>query len=80
MIPNLIHFFLIAHTNDCPEELISDRFIQFDDIHVISAKTGIGIDDVKTSIRDTLDKYAEEKLDETANASPNRRQIAEKTT
>lgn len=78
---NLTFFwFSLAHTNDCPDELISNRFIQFDDIHVISAKDEIGIDNVKTSIRDTLDKYAELKIDDAKNAlPPNRKHIAEKT-
>lgn len=68
-----------AHTSECPAELVSDRFIQFDDIHVISAKNEIGIDNVKTSIRQTLDKYAEEKLNDASNKlHPNSsREIAE---
>lgn len=50
------------HLNDCPEELLSDEYIKFDDIHVISAKNSINVDSVKQSIRDVLDKYAEERL------------------
>ncbi|XP_031616901.1 GTP-binding protein 10 homolog [Contarinia nasturtii] len=50
---------LKSHTNDCPEELLSERYLEFDDVHVISAKNEIGIDNVKTSIRELLDKYAE---------------------
>lgn len=57
-------FLISAHLNDCPEELLSNRLIHFDDIHVISAQNRIGIDEVKKSIRDTLDKYAEIKLNE----------------
>lgn len=43
---------------DCPEELISNRFIHFEDIHVISAKNEIGIDNVQKSIREVLDQQA----------------------
>lgn len=53
---------MIANINHCPEELKSERFIRFDDVHVISARNEIGIDNVKASIRETLDKYAEEQL------------------
>lgn len=63
----IIRFVLIAHIADCPEELISDRFIQFDDIHVISAKNRIGTDNVVASIRTTLDKYAEQQLNDASN-------------
>lgn len=67
---------MIAHIADCPEELISDRFIQFDDIHVISAKNQIGIDNVVASIRTTLDKYAEQQLNDASNElKPNSKQI-----
>ncbi|XP_055301278.1 GTP-binding protein 10 homolog [Sitodiplosis mosellana] len=67
---------LKSHTSDCPEELLSNRFIQFDDVHVISAKNEIGIDNVKASIRQTLDKYAEENLNDASNElKPNSRQI-----
>lgn len=74
--------FSTAHTTDCPEELLSNRFIQFDDVHVISAKHEIGIDNVKASIRQTLDKYAEQKLnDASVELKPNSssRQIAGKS-
>lgn len=54
-----IRFLLAAHKQNCPEELLSERYIHFDDIHVISAQNVIGIDKVKQSIRDVLDKHAE---------------------
>lgn len=45
-------------------------------MHVISAKNQIGIDNVKASIRQTLDKYAEKELNDVSNESePNNRQI-----
>lgn len=73
--------FKTAHTNDIPDELQSDRYIRFDDIRVISAKDESGIDDVKTSIRETLDKYAEIELNNTANPSEaNGRKIAKEAT
>lgn len=59
----------------------SDRYIQFDDIHVISAKDEAGIDEVKTSIRETLDKYAEIELNDATNQSePNDKKIAKEIT
>lgn len=58
-IYSILLFLLSAHKENCPEELLSERYIQFDDIHVISAQNQIGIDTVKQSIRDVLDKHAE---------------------
>lgn len=78
----MIFFFaqLLAHLNECPEELISNQFLRFDNIHVISAKNEIGIADVKKSIRITLDKYAEMKLNDASNElQPNGEQIAQNT-
>lgn len=68
-IENLMNLFcsidsILAHLADCPEELLSERYIKFDDVHVISAKNEEGIDAVKTSIRNVLDKHAELKLEE----------------
>lgn len=54
---------------DCPEELLSDEYIKFDEIQVISAKNETNIETVKQSIRDTLDKYAEARLEEEANSN-----------
>lgn len=71
----------IAHTNDIPDELHSDRYIQFDDIRVISAKDESGIDEVKTAIRETLDKYAEIELNNTTSQSEaNGKKIAKEVT
>lgn len=61
--------FTTAHTSDIPDELQSDKYIRFDDIHLISAKDESGIDEVKTSIRETLDKYAEIELNNATNQS-----------
>lgn len=70
-----------AHTNDIPDELQSEKYIQFDDIRVISAKDESGIDGVKASIRETLDKYAEIELNNTTNQSEaNGKQIAKEVT
>lgn len=60
-----------AHLDDCPEELLSDRYLKFDEVHLISAKDQIAIDDVKQSIRRTLDKHAECAIDENS-AIPNK--------
>lgn len=57
-------FYFAAHLDDCPEELLSDRYIKFDEVHLISAKDQIAIDDVKQSIRKTLDKHAEQAIDD----------------
>lgn len=70
-----------AHTDGIPEELLSDQFIQFDDIHVISAKHKKGIEEVKTSIRETLDKYAESKLNDSSdNFAPSDRKLVQEST
>lgn len=76
--------FLIRSTaceEDIPHDLISDQYIKFDDIHVISAKQQNGIEDVKSSIRKTLDKYAELELRENSNESePKNRNILKNAT
>lgn len=69
-----------AHTSDIPDELHSDRYIHFDDIRVISAKDESGIDEVKTSIRETLDKYAEIELNNTTQSEVNGKKIAKELT
>lgn len=48
----------IAYAHECSEELRSDRYLKFDEVHVISAKDEISIDNVKEAIRRTMDKYA----------------------
>lgn len=61
----LIWFSIIAaHKHECPEELLSEKFIRFDEILLISAKTRWPIDDVKATIRNVLDKYALKALEE----------------
>lgn len=74
-------FFLIlfvAHLDDCPEELLSDRYLKFDEVHLISAKDQIAIDDVKQSIRRTLDKHAEHTLNENSTKPPNNLDLVSK--
>lgn len=74
-------YFKTAHTNDIPDELQSDKYLRFDDIHLISAKDESGIDEVKASIRTTLDKYAEIELNNNANQSePNEKKLAKEIT
>lgn len=56
--------FHLAFLDECPEKLLSDRYIKFDAVHLISAKDEIAIDGVIKSIRATLDKHAELALEE----------------
>lgn len=53
---------LDAFHNECPTNMLSKRFINFDRILEISAKDNLFVDDVKRMIRDVLDEYAERKL------------------
>jgi len=48
--------------NECPPELASKNYIDFERIIPISAKNKENIRDVKTAIRDVLDEYAEKQL------------------
>lgn len=48
--------------NECPPDMLSKRFINFDRILEISAKDNLHIDEVKRMIRDVLDEHAERKL------------------
>lgn len=62
MLQSIFNLFT-AHADECSEELRSDRYLKFDEVHVISAKDEISIDKVKESIRRTMDKYAEAEID-----------------
>lgn len=62
MLQSIFNLFT-AHSDECSEELRSDRYLKFDEVHVISAKDEISIDKVKESIRRTMDKYAEAEID-----------------
>lgn len=49
-------------SSDCPAELVSKNYINFERIIPISAKNEENIADVKTAVRDVLDDYAERQL------------------
>lgn len=51
------HF--IGCANECPDELLSKRFFNFERIIAISAQQSTNIVDVKDAIRDVLDEQAE---------------------
>lgn len=63
--------FHAAHQDECPEELISENFINFDEIMAISAKEGRGVDEVKGAIRNVLDKHALKRLEESTKDEKN---------
>lgn len=48
--------------NECPAELASKNYINFERIIPLSAKNEENINDVKTAVRDVLDDYAERQL------------------
>lgn len=62
----MIEFFFLsaAHRHECPEELVSDKLIHFDEIIPISAKAHYKVDEVKEAIRNVLDKHALKRLEE----------------
>lgn len=53
-----------AHQHECPEELVSDKYLNFDEIIAISAKTNHKVDAVKEAIRNVLDKHALKQVEE----------------
>lgn len=55
-------FFSDCSNTECPAELASKNYINFERIIPISAKNEENIQDVKTAIRDVLDDYAERQL------------------
>lgn len=59
-------FIFAAHRSECPEELVSEKFLHFDEIIPISAKTHFKIDQVKDAIRNVLDKHALQQMEESS--------------
>lgn len=59
---NAFIFFIVDHLNECPEELVPEQFIHFDQIIPISAKEKISTENVKAAIRETLYLHADRTL------------------
>lgn len=55
-----------AHKHECPEELLSENYLNFDEIIPISAKTKHNVEEVKDTIRNVLDKHALKKQEESS--------------
>lgn len=65
-------FVFAAHKHECPEDLLSEKFINFDEIITISAKKQYKIDEVKEAIRNVMDKYALKQLEDSNRSAENR--------